>query len=103
MRPFEYSRVADARAAIQAGAMPKTKFVAGGTNLVDLMKADVEQPVRVVDINGLPMSGIERVSGGVRIGALVRMSDAAANAILAQSFPAIVQALLLSASPQLRN
>ncbi|HYC89021.1 MAG TPA: FAD binding domain-containing protein [Thermoanaerobaculia bacterium] len=103
MRPFDYARASSEAAAIKAGAAARTKFIAGGTNLVDLMKNDVEQPAHVVDINGLGMSAIERVSGGVRIGALVRMSDAAAHPEVAQNFPVIAQALLLSASPQLRN
>ena len=103
MRPFDYSRASSEAAALKSGAIDKTKFIAGGTNLVDLMKNDVEQPAHVVDINGLGMNRIERVSGGVRIGALVRMSDAAAHPEIAKNFPVIAQALLLSASPQLRN
>src|SRR5205823_4654970 len=74
-----------------------------GTNLVDLMKATVEKPSHVVDINPLAMSKIETVDGGIRIGALARMSDVAANALVVQRFPAVSQALLASASPQLRN
>jgi len=103
MRPFEYSRASSHAAAMKAGQTPKTKFIAGGTNLVDLMKNDVEQPAHVVDINGLGMNAIERVASGVRIGALVRMSEAAEHPLIAGSYPAIAQALLLSASPQLRN
>ncbi|HEX9983240.1 MAG TPA: xanthine dehydrogenase family protein subunit M [Thermoanaerobaculia bacterium] len=103
MQPFEYARAADEAAALKAGAAAKTKYVAGGTNLVDLMKNDVERPAHVVDINGLAMSGIERVNGGLRIGTLARMSDVAAHPDIVRMFPAISQALLLSASPQLRN
>ena len=103
MRPFDYARAASEAAAIKSGQTAKTKFIAGGTNLVDLMKNDVEQPAHVVDINGLGMNRIERVQGGVRLGALVRMSDAAAHPLVAGNFPVIAQALLLSASPQLRN
>lgn len=103
MQPFEYSRAADEAEALKSGAAAKTKFIAGGTNLVDLMKAGVMAPEKVVDINALGMSTIERVDGGVRIGSLVRMSDAAAHPLIAQGFPVIAQALLLSASPQLRN
>src|SRR5688572_25725528 len=103
MRPFDYARASTEANAIKAGAIAKTKFIAGGTNLVDLMKNDVEQPAHVVDINGLSMNKIERVSGGVRIGALVRMSDAADHPLIKENFPGIAQALLLSASPQLRN
>src|SRR5436309_3173135 len=103
MQPFEYSRATDASHALTSGAKQQTKFVAGGTNLVDLMKCEVERPARLVDINALPLSGIEAVKGGIRIGALARMSDVAANALVRQHAPAISQALLASASPQLRN
>lgn len=67
------------------------------------MKCDVERPAHVVDINALPLGTIERVDGGLRIGALVRMSDAAANPLIMQYAPVITQALLASASPQIRN
>jgi len=103
MHPFEYSRVADATHALTSGAKPQAKFVAGGTNLIDLMKCEVERPARLVDINALPMATVEAVKGGIRIGALARMSDVAANALVRQHAPAISQALLASASPQLRN
>jgi xanthine dehydrogenase YagS FAD-binding subunit len=103
MHPFEYSRVTDTTHALTSGAKPQTKFVAGGTNLIDLMKCEVERPARLVDINALPLATIEAVKGGIRIGALARMSDVAANALVRQHAPAISQALLASASPQLRN
>jgi len=67
------------------------------------MKANVERPARVVDINALPLNAIEDVAGGLRIGALARMSDVAAHPLVQTRFPAIAQALLASASPQLRN
>ena len=103
MHPFEYSRATDAAHALTSGAKPQTKFVAGGTNLIDLMKCEVERPARLVDINALPLATIEAVKGGIHIGALARMSDVAANALVRQHAPAISQALLASASPQLRN
>src|SRR5436305_11447271 len=103
MHPFEYSRATDASHALTSGAKQQTKFVAGGTNLVDLMKCEVERPSRLVDITALPATTIEQVNGGIRIGALARMSDGAANALVRQHAPAISQALLASASPQLRN
>ncbi|HKS21761.1 MAG TPA: xanthine dehydrogenase family protein subunit M [Thermoanaerobaculia bacterium] len=101
MHPFDYRRattIADA-----AHVHAATKFIAGGTNLVDLMKAGVERPAHLVDINALPLAGIDDVAGGLRIGALARMADVAAHAQVQKRFPAISQALLLSASPQLRN
>ena len=101
MHPFEYRRAATITDAARAHA--STKLIAGGTNLVDLMKANVELPAHVVDINALPLAGIDEVSGGIRIGALARMADVAAHPLVQKRFPAISQALLLSASPQLRN
>lgn len=103
MEPFEYVRAADEESAIRSGSRAAAKFIAGGTNLVDLMKCTVEKPEHVVDINGLALKSVEEVSGGIRIGALVRMSELAENAIVLARFPAIAQALLASASPQLRN
>src|SRR5207237_10610590 len=87
-----------------AAIAPDAKFLAGGTNLVDLMKGDVEQPVRVVDINRLPLAEIgDLPDGGIRIGALVRNSDCAGHASVRPRFPLLAQALLAGASPQLRN
>jgi len=103
MHPFEYSRASDVSHALTSGGRQSAKFIAGGTNLVDLMKCEVEHPAHLVDINALPLSTIEAVKGGIRIGALARMSDVAANALVRQHAPAISQALLASASPQLRN
>jgi Aerobic-type carbon monoxide dehydrogenase, middle subunit CoxM/CutM homologs len=103
MNPFVYVRASDLPAAITSGSREGARFVAGGTNLIDLMKSDVEHPTHLVDINDLNMSTIERVSGGIRIGALARMSDVALHPLVVQHFPAISQALLASASPQLRN
>ena len=103
MHPFEYSRVADVPHALTPGARQSAKFLAGGTNLIDLMKCEVERPAHLVDINALPLATIEAVKGGIRIGALARMSDVAADTLVRQHAPAIAQALLASASPQLRN
>jgi xanthine dehydrogenase YagS FAD-binding subunit len=103
MHPFDYVRASSVPDAIRSGSRESAKFVAGGTNLVDLMKCTVERPAHVVDVNALPLAAIETVSGGLRIGALARMSDVAAHPLVQQRFPAISQALLLSASPQLRN
>jgi xanthine dehydrogenase YagS FAD-binding subunit len=103
MHPFEYARVTAIPQALTSGAADSAKFIAGGTNLIDLMKCEVEHPARVVDINALPLSTIEAVKGGIRIGALARMSDVAASALIREHAPAISQALLASASPQLRN
>jgi len=103
MFPFDYAHASDIPHAITSGSRDGAKFIAGGTNLVDLMKCTVERPAHVVDINGLSLSTVEAVKGGIRIGALARMSDVASSAIVREHAPAISQALLASASPQLRN
>jgi len=103
MHPFDFTRAKDPAGAVASGTREGARFIAGGTNLVDLMKAGVETPAHIIDVNALPLANIEQVDGGIRIGALARMSDAAAHALLKLRAPAISQALLLSASPQLRN
>jgi xanthine dehydrogenase YagS FAD-binding subunit len=106
MNPFTYSRANDAGAAVAAiAAKPQTKFLGGGTNLIDLMKMGVETPAQLVDINRLPMTQIEELPDGkgVRIGALARNSDVAEHALIKERYPVLSQALLAGASPQLRN
>jgi xanthine dehydrogenase YagS FAD-binding subunit len=103
MEPFAYQRaqgVDDAIAAIG----PHAKFLAGGTNLLDLMKGGIEQPVKLVDITRLPLAKIEETpDGGLRIGAMVRNSDCAEDRLVSERYPLLSQALLAGASPQLRN
>jgi xanthine dehydrogenase YagS FAD-binding subunit len=105
MRPFSYARAADIDSAISmVRARPGGAFLAGGTTEVDLVRQDVERPALLVDINDLPLSRVEDLpDGGLRIGALARMSDVAQAAGVVERFPAISQALLLGASAQLRN
>lgn len=103
MRAFEFSSPTALDAARGALDANGTQAIAGGTSLVDLMKLGVEQPRAIVDINALPLATIERVDNTVRIGALVRNSDAAYDALIAESFPVLSQALLAGASAQLRN
>lgn len=109
MIDFEYVRAADIDAALQAGASPSTKFVAGGTNIVDLMKLNVERPTHLVDINDLgrrnpSLSMIADLpNDGLRLGALARMRDVAWDARVRERYPVVSQALLLAASGQLRN
>jgi xanthine dehydrogenase YagS FAD-binding subunit len=105
MRPFSYARAEDVDSAIalvhghDGGA-----FLAGGTTEVDLVRQDVLRPELLVDINDLPLTGVEDLpGGGLRIGALARMSDVAQATAVRQRFPVISQALLLGASAQLRN
>ncbi len=105
MKALAYERAADARAAQQAVASePETMFLAGGTNLVDLMKLGVQRPDRLIDITGLGLDAIEhRADGSVLIGATVRNSALAADPGIRERFPALSQALLAGASGQLRN
>ncbi|MGA8192526.1 MAG: xanthine dehydrogenase family protein subunit M, partial [Acetobacteraceae bacterium] len=88
----------------QASAEPTAKFIAGGTNLIDLMKEDVEQPTRLIDISRLPLKTVEETAeGGLRIGALVPNSDLAYHPLVAQRYPILASAILAGASAQLRN
>ena len=105
MRPFSYVRAGDAGTAIAlVQARPDSAFLAGGTTEVDLVRQDVLRPGLLVDINDLPLDLIEDLpEGGLRIGALARMSDVARAPGVIERFPAISQALVLGASAQLRN
>jgi xanthine dehydrogenase YagS FAD-binding subunit len=104
MYAFVYFRPATIDAALGAGSDASTRYLAGGTNLLDLMKGEVEHPTRVVDINRLPLAEIgETAQGGVRVGALVRNSDLANHRLIRTRYPLLTQALLSGASPQLRN
>jgi xanthine dehydrogenase YagS FAD-binding subunit len=105
MRELSYARAADADAAIALVAgHPEGAFLAGGTTEVDLTRQYVLQPGLLVDINDLPLDGVEDLpGGGLRIGALARMSDVARAAGVVTRFPVISQALVLGASAQLRN
>ncbi len=104
MNAFAYTRATHIEAAlhaIQEGG--GSRFLGGGTNLVDLMKEGVETPERLVDITRLPLAAIEEHNGGLRIGALARNSDVANHALVRERCPLLAQALLSGASPQLRN
>ena len=106
MNPFEYQRAEQTEAAVEAVSQSKgARFLAGGTNLIDLMKNGVEQPTRLVDINRL--SALAEIhplpDGGLRLGALARNSDTANHSLVRKNYPLLAQALLAGASPQLRN
>ena len=105
MRPLSYARVADVDAAVAlVSADPASEFLAGGTTEIDLVRLGVHRPDRLVDINALALAEVEELDdGGLRIGALARMSDVARTPIVAERYPAVSQALLLGASEQLRN
>ena len=101
---FQYARAADVHEAVRLIGEPGAKFVAGGTNLIDLMKADVERPARLVDISRLPLKRVEETpDGGLRIGALVPNSDLAYHPLVARRYPLLASAILAGASAQLRN
>ena len=109
MEAFKFSRAAtlDQAVAAHAGAttaIAETRFVAGGTTLIDLMKLNVERPKVVVDINGLPLDKIEATpDGGLRLGALTRNADVANHAVVKRDYAVLSEAILSGASPQLRN
>jgi xanthine dehydrogenase YagS FAD-binding subunit len=104
MIPFSFIRPKDRETAIRDGSIKGSRFIAGGTNLVDLMKLDIEKPERLVDINALDLKQIEVLSNGhIRVGALVKNSAFAYHPEIIKRFPVISEALLSGASPQLRN
>jgi xanthine dehydrogenase YagS FAD-binding subunit len=104
MRAFTYERPDSVAAAMQAASQPGASFIAGGTNLLDLMKIDVEQPTHLVDISRLPLREVaETADGGLRIGALVSNTDLAADQRVRRHYPVLALALLNGASGQLRN
>lgn len=104
MKPFQYTRSVATEGAIQLLMKePHAYFLAGGTNLIDLMKMGVALPERLVDINGLPLKDIEKTSTGLRIGALATNSQVADHALVLEGYPLLSLAINAGASPQLRN
>jgi xanthine dehydrogenase YagS FAD-binding subunit len=104
MRLFQYERAASPEAAASQANAQQTKFIAGGTNLLDLMKLQIETPERLVDISRLPLDTVEqRDDGGLTIGALVPNSDLAADKRVTEGYEVLSRALLAGASGQLRN
>ena len=105
MKSFTYERAASpAEAAAAAARQPNAKFIAGGTNLLDLMKLEIETPAHLIDVNGLALDKIDATEdGGLRIGALVRNTDLAADERVRRDYGVLSRALLAGASGQLRN
>jgi xanthine dehydrogenase YagS FAD-binding subunit len=104
MTPFRYERASDVAEACASAAEPSAKFIAGGTNLIDLMKLQIETPAQLVDIGRLPLAGIEETpEGGLRIGARVTNSALAVDMRVRRAYPLLSQAILAGASTQLRN
>jgi xanthine dehydrogenase YagS FAD-binding subunit len=103
VKDFGYVAAPDVATAVRE-IRPGAKFLGGGTNLVDLMREGIEAPDTVIDISGLPLTGIDELpGGGLRIGALVRNSDLAAHPVVRTRYPVLAQAVLMGASGQLRN
>jgi xanthine dehydrogenase YagS FAD-binding subunit len=105
MRPFTYERASDVLGAVQsAEAHVNARFIAGGTNLLDLMKLDIEAPAHLIDVTRLPLAEIEETGeGGLRIGAVARNSEVTADARVRSRYPVLAQAILNGGSQQLRN
>ncbi|MFE5097189.1 FAD binding domain-containing protein [Streptomyces sp. NPDC056638] len=104
MRSFTYERATDTQAAVAAMSRTGAKFISGGTNLLDLMKLDIEKPSHLVDISRLPLRNIEELpDSGLRIGAQAANSDVAADARVRTHYPVLSEALVAGASGQLRN
>ncbi len=104
MKPFVYTRAATVDDAVKAyGESPDTCFLAGGTNLLDLMKMGSERPAHLIDIHKLPLTDIEERQGGIRIGAMVTNTDAANHELIRTRYPVLSEAILAGASQQLRN
>jgi xanthine dehydrogenase YagS FAD-binding subunit len=104
MKPFRYERTNNVSSACTSAVHPGAKFIAGGTNLIDLMKLEIETPAHLIDINALPFGGIEETpEHGLRIGALVTNSMLAADMNVRRKYPLLAQAILAGASGQLRN
>jgi xanthine dehydrogenase YagS FAD-binding subunit len=104
VQAFDYVRARSIEEAVLNLREPSTRCLAGGTNLLDLMKGDIEAPARIIDINRLPLREIAPTAdGGLRIGALVRNSDLANHRYVRERYPLLSRALLAGASPQLRN
>lgn len=103
MNRFDYVRASDVAGAVRDGASQGAKFLAGGTNLVDLLKENVEKPVRLIDVNRLPLHDITEDGAALRLGALVTNADTARDPRVREKYPLLASAILAGASPQLRN
>jgi xanthine dehydrogenase YagS FAD-binding subunit len=104
MNSFSYARVHDVAEAVQLGRGAAMRFLAGGTNLIDLMKENVERPATLIDINRLPLGRIEPIAdGGLRLGALATNAETARHPLVLARYPLLASAILAGASPQLRN
>jgi xanthine dehydrogenase YagS FAD-binding subunit len=103
MTPFTFARATDAADALRMGAATGTKYLGGGTNLVDLMRETIEQPTSLVDVTGLSRDMTETAGGGLMIGAATRNTAVAQHRLVRTRYPALARAIVAGASPQIRN
>jgi xanthine dehydrogenase YagS FAD-binding subunit len=103
VRNFSYAKAGDVDSVLAALRVPGTSVIASGTELVNWLKEGIATPDRVLDITGLPWSGIDTDAGGLRLGALARMSDVAAHPVVSRDYPVLAESLRAAASAQLRN
>src|SRR5262245_26521901 len=104
MVPFAYTVAPTADSAVAHVAVsPGSEYIAGGTDMLQLLQEGIRTPAELIDINELPLAGIQVDAGGARIGALARLADVADDRRIQEAFPAVAQALAASASPQVRN
>ncbi len=104
MRPFKFSQASDIAKATQAvTANREAKFIAGGTNILDLMKEGIERPRELVDVSRLSLTQIRSISGGISIGALAKNTETANHPLIRRNYPLLTLAILAGASPQIRN
>ena len=103
MKPFAYTRAMNQQLPLQALLQPNAKLIPGGTNLLDLVKENVEPPARLIDIDRLELTQIAERNGGLRLGALAKSSDTANHCLVRERYPLVTQAILAGASAQLRN
>ncbi|HYJ90144.1 MAG TPA: xanthine dehydrogenase family protein subunit M [Pyrinomonadaceae bacterium] len=104
MKPFKYTRAAEPAAAVRAAAAnADSKYVAGGTNVIDLMREGVESPSELIDVHGLSLTQIKSTGNGISLGALAKNTDTANHPLVRQDYPLLTQAILAGASPQIRN
>jgi xanthine dehydrogenase YagS FAD-binding subunit len=103
MKPFSYAKTTKEDAALEAGARASSRYIAGGTGVVDLLRLGVETPDQLVDVNALGWSQVESTPEGLRIGALVRNTELAYHPLVVAGYPVLSQALLSGASAQIRN
>ena len=103
MMPFQYARAADTADAVRLGAAPDAKYLGGGTNLVDLMRENIERPLGLIDVTGLSNEITRQADGGLMVGAAVRNTALAEHTVVRTRYPVLTRAIVAGASAQIRN